>query len=63
MSSCTCSEWIQCTEPESSPKVIAELYYFLSSNRILTQKKKKEKARRNKIIASYICKVMIDQDS
>ena len=29
-------------EPKSSPKVIAELYYFASSNRILTQKKKSE---------------------
>ena len=29
------------TEPKSSPKVIAELYYFASSNRILAKEKKK----------------------
>ena len=29
------------TEPKSSPKVIAELYYFASSNRDLSQEKKK----------------------
>ena len=46
------------TEPKSSPKVITEFYYFPSSDRILTQKKKK-RVKRNKIIASYICKVMI----
>ena len=28
-------------EPKSSPKVIAELYYFASSNRILAKEKKK----------------------
>ena len=44
------------TEPKSSSKVIVELDYFPSSNRILTQEKK---AKRNKIIASSICKVMI----
>ena len=44
------------TEPKSSSKVIVELNYFPSFNRILTQEKK---AKRNKIIASSICKVMI----
>ena len=43
-------------KPKSSPKVIVELYYFPSSNRILTQEKK---AKWNKIIASFICKVII----